>query len=467
MWASASKIFENETLYSWLSRYVITCPMPSPADVLNQMNISRHSEFSAHIPSWIPSISAICHTKPETLLIKHTTIKFYKPFLVPERFEQIVAGALSASCDTRFTRLSQSISAKEPLRFCAACIQEQLATHGVSFWLVQHQYPGQFACIKHNNVLLEKRVNRREFCWPELPKDFELTAMVTSLADWIDGTHKLPQFQQIEFWETVKFGLAQHSLITAAGHVKSEKLKALMSSTWAKMPQLWVKQLLADVHYPARLFYNEHHYHHPLKLILLAATIFENWSDFLSCYEKIIRKEMSIAATIEKANHSQKPDLVKLVSSAESLAGLSLRQLANKWNVSVTTAKNTKLRGGFEIVIRPQFLFRPEVELITKQLHQGLKTEDIARQFGCSKSAIEQILTQNPDLKARRHQLRFQERQSHHRQVIAEASNRPSMQRRGDIQTEYRTSYTWLYKHDREWLYNHIPEEIPRAHRVH
>lgn len=463
MWASASKIFENETLYSWLSRYVITCPMQSPADVLSRLNISRHSEFTAHVPSWITSISTICHTTPETLLNENTTIKFYKPFLPVKRFEQIVAGALSASCDTRFTRLSQSISAKEPLRFCPSCVQEQLATHGVSFWLVQHQYPGQVACIKHNTTLLEKSVGRREFCWPEIPITIESRDKTRALAGWIDDTKMLPQFQQFEFWETIKFGLALHGLISAGGRVKSDKLKSLMTATWAEIPQPWIKQLLADANYPARLFYNEDHYHHPLKLILLVATIFENWSDFLNWYQRTSRKEMGV--TVEKAKPIQKPDLVKLVSADEAISGLSLRQLANKWKVSVTTAKNRKMQAGGEIFLRPQFLFKPEVELIKKQLSEGFKTEDIAQRFGCSKSAIEQILAQNPEMKARRHQLRFQERQSHHRQVISEAINMPNTQRRVDLQTKYRTSYTWLYKHDREWLYSNIPKAIPRGDR--
>lgn len=467
MWAFASKIFENETLYSCLSRYVMTCPMPSSADVLNMMNISRHCEFTAHLPSWLPTISASCHTKPQILLSEHTTIKFFKPFIVTERFQQIISAATNGICDTRFTRLSQTVSAKEPLRFCPFCIQEQLATHGVSFWLVQHQYPGQFACLKHNSVLLEKTVNRREFCWPELPSEFESTGVINSLAVWIDRTHEMPQFQQVDFWETLKFGLVQHSLITPAGRIKADKLKVLMTAKWSQMPQVWIKQLLEDPNYPARLFYNQNHYHHPLKLILLVATIFEKWSDFLNCYEQILRKEISIVVAEQKPNHSPNPSFAKVISTAESIAGLSLRQLANKLQVSVTTAKNRQLQAGTEISCRPQFLFKPEVELIKKQLSEGFKTEDIARRFGCSKSAIEQILAQNPELKARRNQLRFQERQSHHRQVISQATNMPNVHRRVDIQNKYRTSYTWLYKHDREWLYDNIPQEIPRAQRVH
>ena len=174
-----------------------------------------------------------------------------------------------------------------------------------------------------------------------------------------------------------------------------------------------------------------------------------------------------MAVAVEKANHSQKPSLVKVISSAESVHGLSLRQLANKLQVSVTTAKNRKMQAGSEISGRPQFLFKPEVELIKKQLNEGFKTEDIARRFSCSKSAIEQILVQNPELKARRNQLRFQERQSHHRKVVSQATNMPNVHRRVDIQTKCRASYTWLYKHDREWLYNNIPQEIPRAQRGH
>jgi hypothetical protein len=197
------------------------------------------------------------------------------------------------------------------------------------------------------------------------------------------------------------------------------------------------------------------------------ATVFEDWTDFLNSYAVVFKGEVTVEVLVEAKRRPQAQISKGVAGSSAVSSSLSLKQLASKWNVSVTTAKNRKVQLGMAISRRPQFLFMPEVERIIKQLDAGYKTEDIARSFACSKSAIEQILAQNPELKAKRHQLRFQERQSRHRQVIFDAAKLPNMQRRVDIQTNYRASYTWLYKHDREWLYETIPQEIPRANRVH
>lgn len=98
-------------------------------------------------------------------------------------------------------------------------------------------------------------------------------------------------------------------------------------------------------------------------------------------------------------------------------------------------------------------------------LKTGESTASIAQKMECSQGAIEQILTQFPDIKKLRIQIRFKKQRDIHRSAVKECLNSLEIPTRGKVQKFQRSAYTWLFKHDKEWLYKALPEAIPRINR--
>lgn len=74
-------------------------------------------------------------------------------------------------------------------------------------------------------------------------------------------------------------------------------------------------------------------------------------------------------------------------------------------------------------------------------------------------------MTQLPDIKKLRIQIRFKKQRDIHRSAVKECLNSLELPTRGKVQKLQLSAYTWLFKHDKEWLYKALPEAIPRINR--
>ena len=95
----------------------------------------------------------------------------------------------------------------------------------------------------------------------------------------------------------------------------------------------------------------------------------------------------------------------------------------------------------------------------------GEKTSDIAFKFGISVGSVEKVLSKHPELVILRKQIWFYQRRKFHRSaILSHMDHNPTVTRKL-IGLALGASYIWLYKHDKEWLYVHLPPEIPRSKR--
>jgi hypothetical protein len=107
---------------------------------------------------------------------KHTLLPFFAPFLPPARVTQIrsdMNGTQGMGVYMRAGIMASTIQFPDTLRFCPTCAVEDMEQFGERYWHRQHQVPGVYICSKHHvwlemtTVLLANRQTRHEYITAE------------------------------------------------------------------------------------------------------------------------------------------------------------------------------------------------------------------------------------------------------------------------------------------------------------
>jgi len=120
---------------------------------------------------------------------------------------------------------------------------------------------------------------------------------------------------------------------------------------------------------------------------------------------------------------------------------------------------------GVVVNTRPSKVYEDIERAIWLKLFIGEKTQDVAAEFSLSVEAIENVLTKHPELKLLRKRIWYFADFTHHQNQILNYVQANSNVTRNEIKLAMAASYMWLYKHEKEWLYQNIPTEIPRNKR--
>ncbi len=350
------------------------------------------------------------------------------------------------------------------LRACPACVKSDAKTVGRAWWHVQHQLPGCLVCLKHSEPLLEVPVQRRALILPSqinlqhneilMNVDVQLTSLVHDV--WRNSTSYLA-YQHItsRYRERlVETGFASH-----IGAIRQDKLRHALRAYWATSASPTVQQLLLDSGYPETLFRAKRAQFHPLKHLLLIGLLWHSWREF--CEYKPCECVTPECAGVNALNEGETDaDILYLLQQ-----GKSLRAVSEQCKRSVIYVKKLALQNNIPVKTRAKRIFGADIALIVGLLKDGVKTQQIANEVDYSVGTIEQVLSQHPGLVKQRHQMRFNAQCHKHQSCILQTLAEHPEYYRGDFQRECRASYSWLFKHDKDWLYIVMPDAVPRSRR--
>ena len=89
----------------------------------------------------------------------------------------------------------------------------------------------------------------------------------------------------------------------------------------------------------------------------------------------------------------------------------------------------------------------------------GQHREVIAKTFNVSNGAVEQIIQSHRGLSGWRRHLRFVVRREQARKALLDFMDRHPEALRNEIKNQC-SAYSWLYKRDKQWLYEQLPERM-------
>jgi hypothetical protein len=213
--------------------------------------------------------------------------------------------------------------------------------------------------------------------------------------------------------------------------------------------------------YPGQVFYNRHAYHHPIKHLLLIGFLFGDWDSFLNAYESYVRVDISqeslkyIPSFIDK----QKTVARNLVHKK-----ISLRTVARITGLSVTTVRSIAGQERVAIAARAKLIYPEERRGIWRKLLLGETTQNIAHIYGVSVGSIELILRCYPYLVPLRKKIRLYKARNKYREKLIQLLTADPSMTRNNIRCEHQAVYSWLYRHDREWMYLYLPKKQLRKY---
>jgi len=241
----------------------------------------------------------------DTLIDEHTLLPFFAPFLPPARVTQLrndMRGAQGMGVHMRAGLMASTVPLPNTLRFCPTCAAEDREQYGEWFWHRQHQAPGVHLCSKHHiwlemsPVLLANRQTRHAYiageiaipCLPpphavlNTPREAKLMTITQSVEWLLVQTLSPPGLEHLR--ERYIRKLVKLDLATFAGRVR-------MSEVLEAFTVFYTEELLAFLHckldvqsqdnWLARLIRKPDSALHPVQHLLLMHFLGGSVSDYL------------------------------------------------------------------------------------------------------------------------------------------------------------------------------------------
>lgn len=457
---------DDEIPYGWLAATCQLSGLPSTRLLLERSQLA-HCQLASQLPGYIPFISKVLGLSASKIINEHTMLPLFRCFLREKTYFSVfnnLAEGSGSNLHSRMSLIANRVSAGTVLRACPECIKDDLQNVGRAWWHLQHQLPGCSVCLKHCEPLVEVEVRRRELIQPTqlAPQHpLNLSDIDIQLSGLIDDVwqRNQPVVQYTDLLNRYRQRLVEAGLAPHIGAIRQERLRQTLRAYWSESASPVVQQLLLDNSYPENLFRAQRAQFHPLKHLLLIGMLWRSWQEFVEYKTSEPGLHESCDANWLNEDNSD-ADILRSLRG-----GQSLREVSRYFKRSIKYVKKIAVHQNVQVDRRPKRIFGVDRELIVGMLKSGVKTRQIANKVDCSVGAIEQVLSQYPDIVECRQQIRFKAKCLEHQNCILSALSEHPDFHRGEIQRECRASYTWLFKHNQQWLYEHVPPAIPRQFR--
>ncbi|WP_417437195.1 TnsD family Tn7-like transposition protein [Idiomarina abyssalis] len=455
--SNVSKLLPDETVYSYLARL---------HGLWGESNY-RHTAFrwlgknSASIDQRLPlGLSQLANTTGIDvcqLLYSHTFFPIFAAYsAAPDELRKSILSGYGAAI-SNLSNVSQSGLARlNDSYYCPECLEEDIRVYGVAYWHLEHQFAGVNACVRHGTVLLAAdTISSRLFALPpqtrDIPREQASFVKVRFAAEILLHNNFFKPFATDTdeiFWLDAD-ALLHHKKCLKG---RNTDMRTLM----AKVEELSIelfddKSVMSEV--VARSLLNEPNYYcHPLKAILLNYAL----------------EALPIRASKPRLRTTNNSSIDSIKSRCQRLLiehRYSLREIARRINRSVGYVKSIAGKLGVAYQRRTQFI-TPDVEARIK--HRAIAGHDrasIAVDEAISEGAVEQIIQSVRGLSIYRQYLRMLRKQAYCRDVISRGMELHPRASRSDLKRRFSAEYTWLYKYDKKWLYQTIPESVTFSKR--
>ena len=461
------KPLPDETVFSLLCRFHLLSAQGSfKANTLDMMGINA-SRPSNELPSFLPSFSKVSGISINQLIHNFTSVHYYEPFMSKGCFKTLVSGLANgetSSLQSKLGMVANRMMQGQNLKFCPQCAESDIEKYGITYWRVTHQLVGVNVCNEHHCQLYGvPRTSVKIILPPQCSSidcnnvDCDLTQLIFDEFHDNSFSYCLNKLRNCYESQLSKLGF-----LTTGRRIRQRLLKAYLCdrlsqlSATSKAYQLLYSECSLG-RYPECLFYLEHCNHQPLKHLFLIFSLFGSWQAF----------KASFNSSMLDIEHVERSSVTKPIEWAKGFdllnEGKSLRQAAMAVGTTVSTLKIKALQKGICVDTRPSKIFEDTQRAIWRKLFIGIKCREIASMMKLSIGAVEKVLSRYPELVTLRKKIRDMHKRQQHRQNLQRAASK--FQTRNEIKRALSGSYMWLYKHDRTWLYQHLPEAIPRSIR--
>ncbi|MDM5123068.1 MULTISPECIES: TnsD family Tn7-like transposition protein [Aeromonas] len=452
----------GESAYSWVSQYFVQSAYSDRNRVCDRL--FQHPAIRLHpsLPGHIEATAQAAGVDPQYLLHHGTGFPLYALTLRDKLQVDTLASAMLGEGQGLMALSGQAASKLAfggvCLKWCPACLREDEQDVGCGYWHTAHQLYGVTACTKHALRLQTLAasaggIDRQLLlpdpempCEPSRPSEQEI-----NLSTYITALHRYlcVQSPTESLAELYLRWLGQQGYLTARGHLRSQPLLQAMTEFWqglfADITPI-VPPALANYRYVSGLVHGDRS-HHYLKHVMLMAFVSRSPAEFFSI-------EVQQVLPVPPARDAQAVERAVLRWLAEPL---SMRQVARQTGYSVGYIKQLALRHNHPVEHRAQRITAAVARGIWRQAFMGVSRQQIAHCHGVSVGAVEAIIQSHQGLSDWRRHLGSVRKLREHRDTLTTYLTQHVDASRGGIEQACRTAFSWLYRHDRSWLYQQLP----------
>ena len=452
---------EGESAYSIVAQYHFFQPvqrwMHTNQKVFGRSHVRLHPSLTGNLVQ----IAALVDVAPVELLKRATIYPLYELTLGLQANK--LAGQMLNGDAGQVITASKQLAFALPFRhqhqYCPECVKEDLEKHNRFVWRISHQLYGVSWCAKHQLPLQhlvcgDGGVNRR-YVTPDIeiaPCQSSLSSKSIYLSEFIESLFLY--LQSATHRNSLESCYQQHlelaGYLTKARSIRSRILKRDLFNYW--------KPLFSEVTPPIPLELSRFHdlaitVHaarpmHYLKHALLMSYLCPSPKAFFESGKSQAYQAVAVALPTKEISESKVLTLLD--------AGLSMRQVSNETGYAVGTVKAIALRNNVSIGRRRKKITKDIERDIWRKAFVGMHRADIAKLHNVSLGAVEQIIKSHNGLSEWRHHLLMCQRKAENRKLLLERMQSQPELSRGELKNSC-SSYMWLYKNDKEWLYDHLP----------
>lgn len=472
-------IHQDETAYSWYRRISLLNCGTHPIALGLRLFDARYAALSHDFPDRVRRLLQMLGEDSRDSALEfsrqHTLAGYYLPFLDADRAQLVLSyidRGEPSDLKAHLGFLASRITASHPLKFCRACVEEELSTWGYAYWHVEDQSPSAWVCLKHD-LLLEMSKNRR------LPKQYrrwitpeEAPANQSPYKPRIEPNETLRRLtrfsalaSQLEPGElspdqlsaTYARAMRAHGFLTDGGHLRLRRVIAFVRDIYAPCRGLPGFHILDNINDEWAGFIGLARQStrpaHPFKHLLLISALFDRWSDFMAAYLSP-EDELPVAPTSIPAAPDLRPERLRRL--VEDL-GLSLTAAARQVGITTTTASQWSAHLDIPYTKRTKTIDDNVLAACRALLRQGASRDKIADQLPISPTSITRLLAREPELREAWHAAIFAHRREENRAAFLVLLDENRGVPVKIIRTIPGNGYMWLYRNDRRWLTEHLP----------
>ncbi|KMM36354.1 TnsD family Tn7-like transposition protein [Guptibacillus hwajinpoensis] len=166
--------YPDELLYSLFARYHKNAGTLSPKQTIKELFGTITNRAVVDLQGNIGTLTQRLKTSKissQEVIENHTLYPIYRPFIPPDRSNDIIKSMIQNNGGSIHTRTGISASNIKPfnyLRYCPSCCEDDFDKYGETYWHRIHQVPGVLVCPIHsvpirNSSALIKHANQHEF----------------------------------------------------------------------------------------------------------------------------------------------------------------------------------------------------------------------------------------------------------------------------------------------------------------
>lgn len=476
-------LLPDETLYSWCGHVHTWNSNASVIQTSKQLFNNRYAALLHDFPSFLgPLIEKTGSTFncSNDLALKNTLLGYFLAFQKTDLSHEILETIHHnnyPSLKYKLGLIASGIGANHPLKHCHQCLSEDIAQFGRGYWHLSHQFPSTFVCLKHKqplNILRIKSspVHLRSWLLPETVKETERLRLthdehiyrLMTLANFSSAVAQQPPgaFDGQTLAWLYQGQLKKKGLLTERGSLKIKQINELVAEYYIGLDQLPEFQILHSLKLETGGFIGsiarkKPKRGHPFKHLLFINFLFDHPKEFLTAYQEATNEPPHWLKPAPLAKPKPKDPRINELLTLVREQGNSLTHAAQLVGISVTTATQWAKKHGLAYTPRTKTLNPELLEKVTAEIKNGTPKKAIVETTRISLVSLNRLLFADKKLNAAWQGATFNKKQKKYRLAwIALTKGRLGVPVK-QLRSIPGNGYIWLYRHDREWLSQHLP----------